>query len=68
VRGQELILTFHGLEGPGAEPPRGASEAERKVWVPREWLEAILDALPRAGVRVAFWMAMRSPQWSSLSS
>jgi peptidoglycan/xylan/chitin deacetylase (PgdA/CDA1 family) len=54
VRGQELILTFHGLEGNGAGPPPGASEAERKVWVPREWLEAILDALPRAGVAVAF--------------
>jgi peptidoglycan/xylan/chitin deacetylase (PgdA/CDA1 family) len=47
---QELILTFHGL----GDPPVEATEAERKVWVPVGWFEAILDALPAAGVRLAF--------------
>jgi peptidoglycan/xylan/chitin deacetylase (PgdA/CDA1 family) len=48
--GRELILTFHGL----GEPPAGIAEAERRVWVPVAWLEAILDALPRRGVGLAF--------------
>lgn len=47
---QELILTFHGL----GEPPDGIVEAERKVWVPVEWFEAIVDRLPRQGVKLAF--------------
>ena len=47
---RELIITFHGL----GEPPRGASEAERKVWVPVAWLEAVLGALPPRGVSVGF--------------
>ncbi len=46
----ELILTFHGL----GEPPDGIADAERKVWVPVEWFEAIVDALPRQGVGLAF--------------
>jgi peptidoglycan/xylan/chitin deacetylase (PgdA/CDA1 family) len=46
---RELILTFHGL----GEPPPDA-DAERDYWVPVEWLEAILDALPPHGVRVTF--------------
>lgn len=46
----ELILTFHGL----GEPPGSIGEAERDVWVPVEWLEAILDAPPGRGVGVAF--------------
>jgi peptidoglycan/xylan/chitin deacetylase (PgdA/CDA1 family) len=54
VRGRELILTFHGLEADGKGPPADANQAERKVWVPLGWLEAILDALPRGGVAVAF--------------
>jgi peptidoglycan/xylan/chitin deacetylase (PgdA/CDA1 family) len=47
---RELILTFHGL----GEPPAQSTEAERKVWVPVAWFEAIVDALPREGVRLAF--------------
>jgi peptidoglycan/xylan/chitin deacetylase (PgdA/CDA1 family) len=47
---QELIVTFHGL----GEPPSTVSESERRVWVPVEWLEEILDTLPRRGVRIAF--------------
>jgi peptidoglycan/xylan/chitin deacetylase (PgdA/CDA1 family) len=46
----ELILTFHGL----GTPPYPVSESERKVWVPVQWLEAILGVLPAAGVRIAF--------------
>jgi peptidoglycan/xylan/chitin deacetylase (PgdA/CDA1 family) len=46
----ELILTFHGL----GEPPETASDAERHVWVGVEWFEAIVDALPAAGVGLAF--------------
>ncbi|MGZ4171245.1 MAG: polysaccharide deacetylase family protein [Solirubrobacteraceae bacterium] len=46
----ELILTFHGL---GA-PPDDVSDSERKVWVPVQWLEAIVDVLPSSGVRIAF--------------
>lgn len=48
---RELILTFHGL-GDGI-PPR-ATAAERKVWVPAEWFEAIVAALPPEGVALAF--------------
>jgi peptidoglycan/xylan/chitin deacetylase (PgdA/CDA1 family) len=48
---QELILTFHGL---GEQIPAGASEAERKVWVPVEWFESIVQALPGDGVALAF--------------
>jgi peptidoglycan/xylan/chitin deacetylase (PgdA/CDA1 family) len=47
---RELILNFHGL---GQAPPE-ATDAERKVWVPVEWFEAIVDALPREGVSVTF--------------
>jgi peptidoglycan/xylan/chitin deacetylase (PgdA/CDA1 family) len=47
---RELILTFHGL----GQPPKSATDAERKVWVPVAWFEAILDALPTQGVRLAF--------------
>ncbi|MFZ1996509.1 MAG: polysaccharide deacetylase family protein [Solirubrobacteraceae bacterium] len=46
----ELILTFHGL----GTPPHDVSDSERKVWVPVQWLEAILGVLPPAGVRIAF--------------
>jgi peptidoglycan/xylan/chitin deacetylase (PgdA/CDA1 family) len=47
---QELILTFHGL----GEPADAVAETERKVWVPVEWLQAIVDMLPRQGVGLAF--------------
>jgi peptidoglycan/xylan/chitin deacetylase (PgdA/CDA1 family) len=46
----ELILTFHGL----GEPPDSVGDSERDVWIPVEWFEAIVDALPRAGVGLAF--------------
>ncbi len=45
-----LVLTFHGL----GEPPQELGEAERRVWVPVEWFEAIADRLPRRGVELAF--------------
>jgi peptidoglycan/xylan/chitin deacetylase (PgdA/CDA1 family) len=48
---RELILTFHGL---GDEIPPEATDAERKVWVPVEWFEAIVGALPSEGVTLAF--------------
>jgi peptidoglycan/xylan/chitin deacetylase (PgdA/CDA1 family) len=51
VPAHELILTFHGL-GDGIHPR--ATDAERKVWVPVEWFEAIVAALPREGVVLAF--------------
>jgi len=47
---RELILTFHGL----GEPPHAVPDSERDVWVPVEWFEALVDALPRGGVRLAF--------------
>ncbi len=47
---RELILTFHGL----GEPPDSIADAERNVWVPVEWFEAIIDATPRQGVALAF--------------
>lgn len=47
---RELILTFHGL----GEPPETIGEDERKVWVPVEWFEEIVDALPGRGVALAF--------------
>jgi peptidoglycan/xylan/chitin deacetylase (PgdA/CDA1 family) len=47
---QELILNFHGL----GEPPDTIGVAERDVWVPVQWLEAILDAAPREGVVLTF--------------
>ena len=50
VSSRTLILTFHGL----GEPPAGVAGAERKMWVPVAWFEAILDALPSQGVRLAF--------------
>lgn len=50
MRTRELIVTFHGL-GP---PPPGIPESERKVWVPVDWFEAVLDAIPPSGVRIAF--------------
>jgi peptidoglycan/xylan/chitin deacetylase (PgdA/CDA1 family) len=46
----ELIITFHGL----GEPPPGASEGERRVWVPAEWLEALTAPGAREGVSFAF--------------
>lgn len=48
---RELILTFHGL---GDRIPDAATAAERKVWVPVAWFEAIVAALPRDGVAIAF--------------
>jgi peptidoglycan/xylan/chitin deacetylase (PgdA/CDA1 family) len=47
---RELIITFHGL----GDPPESVPDSERKVWVPVQWLEALLDALPDDGVTVAF--------------
>ncbi len=48
---RELILTFHGL---GDRIPPDATAAERKVWVPVEWFDAIVGALPNRGVTLAF--------------
>jgi peptidoglycan/xylan/chitin deacetylase (PgdA/CDA1 family) len=47
---RERIMTFHGL----GEPPPGASEAERAVWVPAHWLEAIVAAAPVRGLSFCF--------------
>jgi peptidoglycan/xylan/chitin deacetylase (PgdA/CDA1 family) len=47
---RELILTFHGL----GDAPRAAMGSERNVWIPLEWFEAIVDALPSKGVGLAF--------------
>lgn len=47
---RELILTFHGL----GEPPEAIGEDERNVWVPLQWFEEIVDALPGRGVELAF--------------
>jgi peptidoglycan/xylan/chitin deacetylase (PgdA/CDA1 family) len=47
---RELILTFHGL----GEPPGSVGDSERDVWIAVEWFEAIVDALPQAGVGLAF--------------
>jgi peptidoglycan/xylan/chitin deacetylase (PgdA/CDA1 family) len=47
---RQLVVTFHGL----GEPPDSVPEDERDFWVPVGWFEAILDALPRAGVGLAF--------------
>jgi peptidoglycan/xylan/chitin deacetylase (PgdA/CDA1 family) len=47
---RELIVTFHGF----GEPPAGASEAERRTWLPVGWLDPLLDALPRRQVRLTF--------------
>jgi peptidoglycan/xylan/chitin deacetylase (PgdA/CDA1 family) len=47
---QELILTLHGL----GEPPEAITRSERNVWIPVEWFEAIVDALPREDVGLAF--------------
>ncbi len=47
---QELILTFHGL----GEPPSSVGDGEGRVWVPVDWFEEILDAVPDHGVKVAF--------------
>jgi peptidoglycan/xylan/chitin deacetylase (PgdA/CDA1 family) len=47
---RELIITFHGL----GDPPAGVSDSERKVWVPAQWLHAVLDAIPPQGVSIAF--------------
>lgn len=46
----ELILNFHGL----GEPPRWVTDGEREVWVPVDWLEAIIDAPLGDGVRLTF--------------
>ena len=46
----ELILNFHGL----GEPPRWVTDGEREVWVPVDWLEAIIDAPLSDGVRLTF--------------
>jgi peptidoglycan/xylan/chitin deacetylase (PgdA/CDA1 family) len=48
---RELILNFHGL---GDETPPDATAAERKVWVPVDWFEAIVGALPARGVTLTF--------------
>jgi peptidoglycan/xylan/chitin deacetylase (PgdA/CDA1 family) len=45
-----LILTFHGL----GQPPERIPVGERDVWVPLEWYEAIVAALPREGVGLTF--------------
>jgi peptidoglycan/xylan/chitin deacetylase (PgdA/CDA1 family) len=47
---REMILTFHGLGEPAAQ----LTEAERKVWVPINWFEEILHAMPASGVSLAF--------------
>lgn len=47
---QELILNFHGLGEPGA----AIGDGERKVWLPVEWFEAIVAALPAQGVKLTF--------------
>jgi peptidoglycan/xylan/chitin deacetylase (PgdA/CDA1 family) len=47
---RELILTFHGL----GEPPDSIADAERNVWVPLQWFEAIIDAAPGHEVGLAF--------------
>jgi peptidoglycan/xylan/chitin deacetylase (PgdA/CDA1 family) len=47
---RELILTFHGL----GEPPDSIPAGEHDVWIPLEWYEAIVEALPREGVALAF--------------
>jgi len=47
---RELILTFHGL----GEPPEAIGQDERNVWVPIQWFEEIVDALPGEGVHLAF--------------
>jgi hypothetical protein len=41
---RELILNFHGL----GESPEGITDAERKVWIPVAWFEAI-PRRPAAG-------------------
>ena len=46
----ELVFTFHGL----GEPPGSVPDSERDVWIPVEWFEAIIVALPRAGVSLTF--------------
>jgi peptidoglycan/xylan/chitin deacetylase (PgdA/CDA1 family) len=47
---RELILNFHGL----GEPPSSIADAERKVWIPLEWFEEIVDAAPRDEVSLTF--------------
>jgi len=47
---RELILTFHGL----GNTPSALTSDEQHVWVPVEWFEAILDALPPTVGRVTF--------------
>ncbi len=47
---RQLIITFHGL----GEPPHQISDSERRVWVPLEWFEAIIDAPLPPGVGLAF--------------
>jgi peptidoglycan/xylan/chitin deacetylase (PgdA/CDA1 family) len=46
----ETIITFHGL----GEPARDASAAERAVWVPVQWLEALIEAAPPHGLGFSF--------------
>lgn len=46
----ELILTFHGI----GEPPQPLSDGEARVWVPRDWFEAIADAASEPHVQLAF--------------
>lgn len=46
----ELIITFHGI----GLPPRSIPRSERNVWVPLEWLDAVLEAMPPDGVSLAF--------------
>jgi len=47
---RELILTFHGI----GDPPDAITGSERGVWIPIDWFEAIVDALPRQDVGLSF--------------
>ena len=46
----EQIITFHGL----GEAPADATAGERGVWVPAEWLAALVEAAPSKGLSFAF--------------
>lgn len=43
-------MTFHGL----GEVPGDLTDGERKVWLPADWFEAIVNVMPARGVRLAF--------------
>jgi peptidoglycan/xylan/chitin deacetylase (PgdA/CDA1 family) len=47
---REQIFVFHGI----GDPPDGASDGDRLVWLPVSWFEALLDAMPPDGVRITF--------------